>query len=147
MKLGEKLSFLRKKHGMTQLELAEKLDVSRQAVSRWEADKAKPTLDNLQSLSKLYGVQIDCLFNVTEEPVGTSVSTEPRVRQLPKPSFRMRGKVWIIFFGIVFTAFLVIACYGYLHPGGENSNYSELKDAYREETEGQEISEFDLEWE
>ncbi len=42
MKFGEKLSFLRKQQGMTQMDLAEKLDVSRQAVSRWESGAAFP---------------------------------------------------------------------------------------------------------
>lgn len=59
MKLNEKLTELRKANGLTQHEIAEALDVSRQAVSRWEVGTATPTLDNLSSLSKLYGVPVD----------------------------------------------------------------------------------------
>lgn len=47
MRLGEKLSFLRKQKGMTQMELAEKLDISRQAVSRWEQGISEPSTENL----------------------------------------------------------------------------------------------------
>ena len=63
MNLAEKLISLRKKQGLTQLELAEKLDVSRQAVSRWEAGDAMPGIDNLKLLSELYEVSIDFLLN------------------------------------------------------------------------------------
>ena len=63
MNLAEKLISLRKKQGLTQLELAEKLDVSRQAVSRWEAGDAMPGIENLKLLSELYEVSIDFLLN------------------------------------------------------------------------------------
>ena len=50
MRFGEKLSLLRKQRGMTQLELAEKLDISRQAVSRWEQGTSDPSTENLVSI-------------------------------------------------------------------------------------------------
>ena len=53
MRFGEKLSFLRKQRGMTQLDLAEKLDISRQAVSRWEQGTSEPPTENLISIGKL----------------------------------------------------------------------------------------------
>lgn len=65
MRFGEKLSFLRKQHGMTQLELAEKLDISRQAVSRWEQGTSEPSTENLVSIGKLFGVPVDDLVNET----------------------------------------------------------------------------------
>ena len=54
MELSQKLKELRKKQGLTQLELAERLFVSRQAISGWEAGTSRPSTENLQSLSKLY---------------------------------------------------------------------------------------------
>jgi len=63
MKFGKKLSLLRKQRGMTQLELAEKLDISRQAVSRWEQGTSEPSTENLVSISKLFGVPVDDLVN------------------------------------------------------------------------------------
>ena len=61
MSIGEKLSLLRKQRGMTQMELAEELDVSRQAVSRWEQGLSNPSTDNLVSIAQLFGVSIDAL--------------------------------------------------------------------------------------
>lgn len=63
MSFGERLSLLRKQRGMTQMELAEKLDVSRQAVSRWEQGVSNPSIENLVSMARLFGVSIDALAN------------------------------------------------------------------------------------
>ena len=63
MRFGEKLSFLRKQRGMTQMELAEKLDISRQAVSRWEQGISKPSTEKLVSIGKLFDVTVDALVN------------------------------------------------------------------------------------
>lgn len=63
MTTGEKLALLRKKGGMTQEELSEILNVSRQSVSRWEMDIAFPETDKLIKLSKLFGSSIDYLLN------------------------------------------------------------------------------------
>lgn len=63
MTTGEKLALLRKKKGMTQEELSEALQVSRQSVSRWEMDAAFPETDKLITLSKLFECSIDFLLN------------------------------------------------------------------------------------
>lgn len=63
MKLGEKLKGLRKKNGLSQLQLSEKLMVSRQAVSGWEAGSSRPATENLQGLSKLYSVPLEYLLD------------------------------------------------------------------------------------
>lgn len=68
MKLEEKLTGLRKEKGLTQLELAEAVHVSRQAVSRWEVGTSVPTTENLAYLSQIYGVSVDYLLNDREEP-------------------------------------------------------------------------------
>ncbi len=63
MTFGEKLTTLRKEHGLSQEDLAEKLSVSRQAVSRWEVDSTLPDAENLLQISKLFGVSVDYLIN------------------------------------------------------------------------------------
>ena len=59
MELSQKLKELRKKQGLTQLELAERLFVSRQAISGWEAGTSRPSTENLQSLSRLFNIPLD----------------------------------------------------------------------------------------
>ena len=63
MTTGEKLALLRKRKGMTQEQLSETLNVSRQSVSRWEMDAAFPETDKLIKLSKLFECSIDFLLN------------------------------------------------------------------------------------
>lgn len=62
MKLSEKIVLQRKRRGMSQEELAEKLDISRQAVSRWEQGTAMPDAENLVQLSRLFAVTTDYLL-------------------------------------------------------------------------------------
>jgi len=63
MKLADKIIALRKSNFLSQEELAEKLNVSRQAVSRWEVGTALPDAANILQLSKLFGVTADFLLN------------------------------------------------------------------------------------
>ena len=67
MKLDEKLVYLRKEKGLTQLKVAEELNVSRQAISRWESGVAMPSTENLRRLSELYSVPLDYLTNEDSE--------------------------------------------------------------------------------
>ena len=63
MELNEKLISLRKKNKLTQAQVAEALDVSRQAISNWETGAVLPSTDNLIALSRLYQVPADHLLN------------------------------------------------------------------------------------
>ena len=67
MVLASKIKFLRRKIGLSQMELAEKLGVSRQAISSWEAGASRPSVDNLQCLSKLYNIPLEVLLDDTAE--------------------------------------------------------------------------------
>lgn len=69
MNLPEKLTYLRKQKGLTQSDLADTLNVSRQAISRWEVGTAAPSTDNLKMLSNLYGVSVDYLLNDNADDV------------------------------------------------------------------------------
>lgn len=66
--LGQRISFLRKQQALTQEALAERLNISAQAVSKWENDHSCPDIMTLPSLSQLLGVTTDTLL--TGEPSG-----------------------------------------------------------------------------
>lgn len=67
MTLGETIHQLRTSRGMSQGDLANALEVSRQSVSKWETDASVPDLDKLVRLSRLFGVTLDQLVCGTEE--------------------------------------------------------------------------------
>lgn len=77
MALEKKLVRLRKKEGMSQADVSEKLDVSRQAVSRWEAGDSRPSTENLQALCRLYNVKL-------VPPQSPSNSISPRTKICPR---------------------------------------------------------------
>ncbi len=62
LETANRLYELRKKHNLSQEELAEKLGVSRQAVSKWERSEASPDTDNLIALAKIYDLSLDELI-------------------------------------------------------------------------------------
>lgn len=91
MDLTERLAQARKARGLSQAEAAERLNVSRQAISRWETGTGMPTLDNLIQMGKLYQVSLDELVygtggaNAPEEAPESEVLTEePEPVQAPK---------------------------------------------------------------
>ena len=63
MTLGEKIKEMRKKFGLSQEELASIMNVSRQAITKWESDGGLPDISNLQELSKVFGITIDYLLD------------------------------------------------------------------------------------
>ena len=67
MTLREKLIVSRNKDGLSQMELAERLGVSRQAVSRWESGDTTPSVDKLKTLARIYGVSLDWLLGDTAD--------------------------------------------------------------------------------
>ncbi|MCI9655838.1 MAG: helix-turn-helix transcriptional regulator [Lawsonibacter sp.] len=68
MTLAEKILSLRTERGMSQDDLAEKLEVSRQSVSKWETAQSTPDLDKIIKLADLFGVSVDQLVRDGERP-------------------------------------------------------------------------------
>lgn len=67
MNLGDRLLKLRKEKNFSQEEVAEKLNVTRQTISKWETNQSMPDLDKVGPLCKLYGISVDHLLNGTLE--------------------------------------------------------------------------------
>ena len=65
--LGTMIAALRKQHGMTQLELAEKMGVTDKAVSKWERDLSCPDINSLPTLAEILGVSVEELMQIKKE--------------------------------------------------------------------------------
>lgn len=83
MILADKIIQLRKKNGWSQEELADRMRVSRQAVSKWEAAQTTPDLEKILMLSRLFGVSTDYLLkDELEQEEFTDDTLEPSVRRV-----------------------------------------------------------------
>lgn len=106
--LSENIYALRRKNGMSQEQLAERIGVSRQAISKWEGGLSTPELDKLRALSECFQVTIDELTN-GPSPIATVENTEA---ESARPTGRtgenktgiglcLLGAVCLILFGVL----------------------------------------------
>ena len=95
MTLGERLKMYRTQKGLSQEKIAEMLDVSRQAVTKWEAGQTTPSSDNLIALANLYDVSLDELIGKSENEI-VSTEGEKEKRFSPKHNPILRNNYIII---------------------------------------------------
>ena len=87
MTLGQKLKEIRKRFGLSQEILAEIMNVSRQAITKWESNEGLPDVSNLQELSKVFNLTIDYLLDNDNSLPALSMKKE-----LDKDKYEMNGK-------------------------------------------------------
>ena len=97
MDFGKRIQELRRGKGFSQEKLAERMEVSRQAISKWESGAAIPEVDKLIQLARLFGVTVDDLLGVRptasppqepspEEPPPSPEPPQPGEEEAPEPS-------------------------------------------------------------
>ena len=109
MNVSEKIRTLRKSKGMSQEELAGQVNISRQAVSRWENGTALPDADNIVQLSKLFGVTTDYLLIDSYE----SDEDSPKIKENNKILHANLTRL-----AIIFQAAFLNAC---IYPWGDSN--------------------------
>ena len=111
MKLSEKIYNCRRKAGWSQEELAARLGVSRQAVSKWETGDAQPEVAKLRLLSQVFGVSIDWLLSEEDgEPVPESGAAQAR----PELSEQLPGIIGRLFrrYGYLAGVYVIVSGLG-----------------------------------
>lgn len=105
MRIGEKLKEERERQGLSQKDVADRLHIARQAVSRWETDQSYPDLENLMALGRLYHVSIDELLGMEKEEISESVQkkTEEEEKSVKRTELDRKEQ------GMVF-AFALASC-------------------------------------
>jgi transcriptional regulator with XRE-family HTH domain len=121
MKLSDKLIALRKENGWSQEDFAEKLDVSRQAISRWENGTALPDAQNILQISKLFHVTADYLLNDDYNEEVNIPETEISAEET-KPSVRKNNHLYWL--SICFIILLSVCAIIYV--ANENHTHPEL---------------------
>ena len=92
MELGKKIRQLRYKAGLTQEQLAEKLSVGPQSVSKWENAASMPDITTLPLLAEIFGVSIDELFDLSSEQRMNRIENSLDINEEPpQPVSGIRG--------------------------------------------------------
>lgn len=105
MSLGENLQFLRKKQNITQEQFAERLEVSRQSVSKWESDQAFPEMEKIMQMCELFHVSMDDLVRNDVSALYVEDSTEYEAHYNSFSKMITAG-VGLILFGLSMMFFL-----------------------------------------
>lgn len=137
MKLEEKLTCLRQENRLTQMEVAEKLAVARQTVSKWETGVAVPTTESLAGLGRLYHVPVDYLLSEeAERPMEKSGPGETGDRPIDDHGSRRRPDAVRAASFLVLLALILGICIGYFV--GKDSQDGEIQ-LYISKMKGEEI--------
>lgn len=110
MNFSEKLQKLRKERGWSQEELANKITVSRQAVSKWELGTAVPDTDNIVQLSELFGVTTDFLIKDgldSDEDIPAVALTAERVRKTEQSRQLLIAGIIMLVLGVIIIGVLL----------------------------------------
>lgn len=123
--IASKLMAMRKEHGLSQEELADKLGVSRQSVGKWERAESSPDTDNLILLSHLYGVSLDKILGTCPEGGDSTLeadsSTQDKGRGMSfsynvEAKDKKNSKSFGIIGALAVIVYLVLGLFGYWHP-------------------------------
>lgn len=145
MTLDKKLARLRKREGLSQVEVSEALDVSRQAVTKWETGTSRPSIENLQSLSRLYNVPLEYLLDESGDELPAPAA--PAAERVPEQKVQKKEKQWmrLLVIGAVVLALLV--CFLFWYGRGQKENELDLHSIQGEVHTSSEVPKFNLDWE
>ncbi len=94
--LSDNLIMLRNIHGLSQEEVAEKIDISRQAYAKWESGKTIPDIEKCSRLAKVYGVTLDSLIKTETLEDGRVITPAPKGKNIwGSVTINERGQVVI----------------------------------------------------
>lgn len=130
MKFYEKLIILRKKALLSQEELAEKLDVTRQTISKWELGQSKPDIDKLQMMSNLFQVDVNTLTNEDK-----SLEDSVNIKKEESPKKKKNGDRKFILYILIIIFIASLAFLTYRVGTDIKAKKDEIKEEIRKEKE------------
>lgn len=92
--IGQIIKRLRKERGLTQEELAERLNISAPAISKWENDTSMPDISQIVPLAGVFGVRTDVLFGLHTDGANAAVAEVKKIAELPETDNDRRVELW-----------------------------------------------------
>ena len=148
MSLAKKMIELRKQNGLSQQDLADRLGVSRQAISRWETGAVQPLADSVKSLAQVFQVSTDYLLNDDLDTLTLPHSPQPAPPQ-EKPTPTRKHRKWLLALAALAAAavlVLVTAAGTMAYLRWEEDHPVSMYDVLSEKDDGQSDGSFAISW-
>lgn len=148
MSLAKKMIELRKQNGLSQQDLADRLGVSRQAISRWETGAVQPLADSVKSLAQVFQVSTDYLLNDDLDTPTPPPTAQPAPPQ-EKPKSARKHRKWLLALAALAAAavlILVTASGTMAYLRWEEDHPVSMYDVLSEKDDGQSDGSFAISW-
>lgn len=148
MSLAKKMIELRKQNGLSQQDLADRLGVSRQAISRWETGAVQPLADSVKSLAQAFQVSTDYLLNDDLDTPTPPPTAQPAPPQ-EKPKSARKHRKWLLALAALAAAavlVLVTASGTMAYLRWEEDHPVSMYDVLSEKDDGQSDGSFAISW-
>ena len=148
MSLAKKMIELRKQNGLSQQDLADRLGVSRQAISRWETGAIQPLADSVKSLAQVFQVSTDYLLNDDLDDPTPPPTAQPAPPQ-EKPTPTRKHRKWLLALAALAAAavlVLVTASGTMAYLRWEEDHPVSMYDVLSEKDDGQSDGTFTVSW-
>lgn len=148
MSLAKKMIELRKQNGLSQQDLADRLGVSRQAISRWETGAVQPLADSVKSLAQVFQVSTDYLLNDDLDTPTPPPTAQPAPPQ-EKPKSARKHRKWLLALAALAAAavlVLVTASGTMAYLRWEEDHPVSMYDVLSEKDDGQSDGTFTVSW-
>lgn len=148
MSLAKKMIELRKQNGLSQQDLADRLGVSRQAISRWETGAVQPLADSVKSLAQVFQVSTDYLLNDDLDTPTPPPTAQPAPPQ-EKPKSARKHRKWLLALAALAAAavlVLVTAMGTMAYLRWEEDHPVSMYDVLSEKDDGQSDGTFTVSW-
>ena len=148
MSLAKKMIELRKQNGLSQQDLADRLGVSRQAISRWETGAVQPLADSVKSLAQVFQVSTDYLLNDDLDTPTPPPTAQPAPPQ-EKPTPTRKHRKWLLALAALAAAavLVVVTAMGTMaYLRWEEDIPVSMYDVLSEKDDGQSDGTFTVSW-
>lgn len=125
MKFCEKIIKLRKEQGLSQEEFGMKINVSRQTISKWEAEQALPDYESLKQISEVFGISLDCLLDDNTDNLKQPTKKNKGIKAL---NVKNMLKVTGIILASIMVAYLVYSTYKFIMLLGHHNKVYAIPD-------------------
>ena len=110
--IGEKIRKLRKQKGFSQEELAFRVGVTRQTISKWESDSMNPNMDSIRALCEIFNVNADYFFIKFSENIETQSDVNTEIAATNEIDRRIKPIKWLIVNCIIMSILFIISLVG-----------------------------------